>query len=117
MRDLKLEKTQLKNLIELTIAKIQDPDMPGKPEEKEKGVVFLQEFYQTLEESKLEFFPLSEILSLLVLEKQALETSLDFKLKKALKLNKISMEIKKSIQEEPEKLPLLIKIFDELVSK
>lgn len=117
LQDLKITKEQLTNLLDLVRRKVADPNMPASPDEKVNAQNFIKEFSKTLNESQLEFFPLSEIISLLVLEQTGQQTSLKKQLNKSLKINELSKEIHQSAQNSPEKLPVLIQIFEELTSK
>ena len=117
LQDLKITKEQLTSLLDLVRRKVADPNMPASTEEKQNAQNFIKEFTKTLNESQLDFFPLSEIISLLILEQTGQQTSLKKQLKKSQKINELSKEIHQSAQTAPEKLPVLIQIFEELTSQ
>lgn len=115
--DFKIPKDQLQSLLQITIKNLQDPHMPATEEEKAQAIKFIKEFNQAVNESKLNFFPLSEIIGLLVLEQQVKTSIVSKQLQQANKINELSKEIQKSQTENPEKVPFLWEIFNQLQAK
>lgn len=117
LNDLKINKEQLTSLLDLVGQKLDDPNMPAPEEERHTAQSFIKEFKKTIAESQLQFFPLSEIISLMILEQTGSQATLKKQLKKSQKINDLSKEIHQTAQTAPEKLPVLIKIFEELTNQ
>lgn len=114
MKQLKIAKSELNNLLTQAITNLQTEAMPGDEQEKMRSVKFLEEFQTLFKASQAEYFPLSEIIALLVLENQITHKTLRKKLKRSLLISDLSVKIRHSIQSNPEELPELVKLFDEL---
>lgn len=114
--ELKISKSELNNLLNKAIAQLKADDLPGQLAEKTKSISFLEEFRQIFASSNIEYFPLSEVIALLVLENQVSQMNLKEKLQKSLAISNLSIKIRQSIDSSPQELPQLVKLFDKLTA-
>ena len=114
MNDLKISKNELLSLLDKSICRLKDDTLPGEVVEKNRSVMFLEEFKTIFSESNIEYFPLSEVIGLLVLEHQANQVLLKAKLQQSLQINQVSVKIRNSLETNPQKVPELVKLFDKL---
>ena len=116
MTDLKISKSELVSLLNKAICRLKDNTLPGEVVEKNRSMVFLEEFKTIFIESNIEYFPLSEVIGLLVLENQANQVQLKAKLQKSLQINQVSVKIRNSLESSPQEVPELVKLFDKLTT-
>lgn len=114
MNDLKISKNELMHLLTKATAKLQEDTMPGESPEKQRSIDFLNEFKEIFAHSQVNYFPMAEIISLLVLENQVTLENLKERLRKAQEISNLSIKIRRSAESNPSAVPELVKIFDNL---
>lgn len=114
--ELKISKSELNTLLNKAIAQLKADDLPGQMAEKTKSIAFLEEFRQIFASSNIDYFPLSEVIALLVLENQVSQMNLKEKLQKSLAISNLSIKIRQSIENSPQEIPQLVKLFDKLTA-
>ena len=114
MNDLKISKNELMYLLTKSTIKLQEDTMPGEGPEKQRSIAFLNEFKEIFAQSQVDYFPMAEIISLLVLENQVTLENLKGRLRKAQEISNLSIKIRQSAENNPSEVVELVKIFDSL---
>lgn len=115
MKDIKISKKQLILLLEASIERLESNQLPGEEQEKQSSINFIKNFTILFQAAEFEYIPMSEIISLLVLENQSNQIQLKTKLQKNININNISKKIRENIKANNQKEILdLCKIFDKL---
>lgn len=70
MNEVKISKKELIKTFQKSIQNLEDIDMPGSKETKEKSKDFIELFKNEFDFADVDYSPLSEIIALLVLENQ-----------------------------------------------